>query len=57
MRDKPPRGVMPRFIWVEHRIIDLESALDRVIEINSRAAIISEIAEHEKWLIESNYKI
>jgi len=31
---KPPLGIMPRFIWIDARKSEIQSALDRYIESN-----------------------
>lgn len=33
---RPPLGIMPRFIWLEHRLQDLHEAMKRYVEADKR---------------------
>ncbi len=59
---RPPRGIMPQFLWRETRIADLREALQRYRNHDhgdrQKAATAmmrqweAEIAEHQAWLQE-----
>jgi hypothetical protein len=44
--EKPPLGIMPRYIWIEKRIEDLQRAIKEYIDAG--------LAIHEEWVTELN---
>lgn len=49
---RPPLGLMPEFIWREHRVDEIKNAMNRFLEDNVAPPKkwFDEIKEHENWL-------
>lgn len=54
LNEKPPLGIMPRYIWGESRLIQLEKAIER--RLSKVNTIPIEWIEERNELIERLYK-
>lgn len=50
--EKPPLGLKPKYIWVEHRTAEIQAAVSRFLEVRSEIPLdwIEELNEHIKYL-------
>lgn len=56
--EKPPLGIMPEWRWREHRVENLEAAINRFEDAGQSDRSLlhlwrEEVAQHRRWILET----
>jgi hypothetical protein len=52
---RPPLGIMPRYIWLEHRVHEIQEGINRFMEAGK--PMPPEWADELVWLMNELYQI